>query len=67
MYFLAISSKLVFRLSGDGLGVSTVTAGRIMKGQLQAQTGEEALLEFDKFPHAALIKVRKVVKVTKTQ
>nr|CAB3221345.1 CiAP endoderm-specific alkaline phosphatase precursor [Phallusia mammillata] len=49
-------AKNVIIMIGDGMGVSTVTAGRIMKGQVQGQPGEEALLEFDKFPNAALIK-----------
>jgi len=39
------------------MGVSTVTAARILKGQLQSQSGEEALLEFDKFPSVGLSKV----------
>ncbi|KAG7274917.1 hypothetical protein CRUP_036810 [Coryphaenoides rupestris] len=35
---------------GDGMGVATVTAARILKGQLKGQSGEEGLLEMDKFP-----------------
>ncbi|NXR91412.1 PPBT protein, partial [Hypocryptadius cinnamomeus] len=38
-----------------GMGVSTVTAARILKGQLHGQ-GEESLLEMDKFPFVALAK-----------
>lgn len=38
------------------MGVSTVTAARILKGQLHGQ-GEESLLEMDKFPFVALAKV----------
>ncbi|TRY85449.1 hypothetical protein DNTS_030553 [Danionella cerebrum] len=41
---------------GDGMGVSTVTAARILKGQLNGQSGEEAQLEMDKFPYVALSK-----------
>ena len=41
---------------GDGMGPATVTAGRIYSGQLNHQTGEEANLAFDKFPHVALAK-----------
>ncbi|NXY79677.1 PPBT protein, partial [Glareola pratincola] len=39
-----------------GMGVSTVTAARILKGQLQNRKGEESLLEMDKFPYVALAK-----------
>ncbi|XP_078498678.1 alkaline phosphatase-like [Lissotriton helveticus] len=41
---------------GDGMGVSTVTAARIRKGQLAGQPGEEIQLEMDKFPYVALSK-----------
>lgn len=40
-----------------GMGVSTVTAARILKGQLHHNPGEETRLEMDKFPHVALSKV----------
>lgn len=39
------------------MGVSTVTAARILKGQLQNRKGEESLLEMEKFPYVALAKV----------
>ncbi|NWY00521.1 PPBT protein, partial [Nothoprocta ornata] len=39
-----------------GMGVSTVTAARILKGQLQHGQGEESQLEMDKFPYVALSK-----------
>jgi len=39
------------------MGVPTITAGRILKGQLKSETGEESSLSFDVFPHAAVIKV----------
>lgn len=39
------------------MGVSTVTAARILKGQLHHHTGEETRLEMDKFPFVALSKV----------
>jgi len=41
---------------GDGMGVSTVTAARILDGQLRGQTGEENQLAFERLPHVALIK-----------
>lgn len=39
------------------MGVSTVTAARILKGQLSGHYGEEGQLEMDKFPYVALSKV----------
>ncbi|CAM1323709.1 ALPL (predicted) [Pycnogonum litorale] len=41
---------------GDGMGLSTVTASRILKGQRKGQSGEDADLVFDKFSHVALSK-----------
>ncbi|MEE6482396.1 hypothetical protein FKM82_013233 [Ascaphus truei] len=41
---------------GDGMGISTVTAARILKGQMAGQLGEETQLEMDKFPYVALSK-----------
>lgn len=41
----------------SGMGVPTVTAARILKGQLNGQSGEETLLEMDKFPFVSLAKV----------
>lgn len=43
---------------GDGMGLTTVTAARILRGQQNGQTGEENELAFDKFQHVALAKVR---------
>ena len=44
------------------MGISTVTAARILRGQLKGQLGEENLLEFEKFPHVGLSKVKKYSK-----
>lgn len=49
-------AKNVVLFLGDGMGVSTITAARILKGQLQNKMGEEFLLEMDKFPYVALSK-----------
>ncbi|NWY95128.1 PPBT protein, partial [Loxia curvirostra] len=49
-----VAKNLILFL-GDGMGVSTVTAARILKGQMHGQ-GEESLLEMDKFPFVALAK-----------
>lgn len=40
-----------------GMGVPTVTAARILKGQLEGKSGEETSLVMDTFPHLALSKV----------
>jgi alkaline phosphatase len=45
---------------GDGMGISTVTAARILEGQLRGEPGEENLLAFERLPHVALIKTYNV-------
>ena len=42
---------------GDGMGISTITAARIFKGQLDSRPGEETKLNFQQLPHVALSKV----------
>ncbi|XP_048470864.1 alkaline phosphatase-like [Rhincodon typus] len=49
-------AKNIILFLGDGMGIPTVTAARILKGQLERKTGEEGFLEMDKFPHVALSK-----------
>jgi alkaline phosphatase len=49
-------AKNVILFIGDGMGVSTVTAARILEGQLRGETGEENLLAFERLPHVALLK-----------
>lgn len=51
-------AKNVILFVGDGMGVSTVTAARILKGQRNGQDGEEEKLSFEDFPHVGLSKVR---------
>ncbi len=41
---------------GDGMGVSTVTAARILEGQMHGNPGEENALSFEEFPALALVK-----------
>ncbi|PAA53157.1 hypothetical protein BOX15_Mlig007299g3 [Macrostomum lignano] len=41
---------------GDGMGVPSITVGRILKGQLAGNSGEEEILEFERFPHTGLSK-----------
>jgi alkaline phosphatase len=47
-------AKNVLLFVGDGMGVSTVTAARILDGQQQGKDGEYHRLSFEKFPHLAL-------------
>lgn len=41
---------------GDGMGVTTITAARILQGQRRGEPGEENLLAFERLPHVAMIK-----------
>ncbi|KAK3925023.1 Alkaline phosphatase, tissue-nonspecific isozyme [Frankliniella fusca] len=50
-------AKNVIFMVGDGMGVSTVTAARILRGQRQGRPGEEATLAWDRFPTVGLAKV----------
>ncbi|XP_064824701.1 alkaline phosphatase-like [Oncorhynchus masou masou] len=50
------TAKNLILFLGDGMGIPTVTAARILKGQLSGQSGEETQLEMDKFPFVALSK-----------
>ena len=49
-------AKNIILFIGDGMGISTVTAARILAGQLQGGTGEENILSWEKFPYSALSK-----------
>ena len=39
---------------GDGMGIATVTAARILEGQRRGESGEGNLLAFETLPHVAL-------------
>jgi len=49
-------AKNVILFVGDGMGISTITAARILEGQLAGRPGEENSLSFERFPHVALSK-----------
>ncbi len=49
-------AKNVILFVGDGMGVSTVTASRILDGQLKGRPGEENRLFFETLPYLALSK-----------
>ncbi|UPW17455.1 alkaline phosphatase [Agarivorans sp. TSD2052] len=52
------TAKNVIVFVGDGMGISTQTAARILEGQSKVdnQGGEENYLSFETFPHTALAK-----------
>lgn len=54
------AAKNLILFLGDGMGVTTVTAARILKGQLSNQLGPEYVLAMDKFPYLALSKTYNV-------
>jgi len=49
-------AKNVILFLGDGMGLSTVTAARILEGQLRGERGEENWLAFERLPHVSLVK-----------
>ncbi len=58
--FVPGRTKNVILFVGDGMGVSTVTAARILEGQLRGMDGEENNLSFDLFPYTGLAKTYNV-------
>ncbi|KAL7729498.1 hypothetical protein ACLKA6_007802 [Drosophila palustris] len=56
-------AKNIIIFIGDGMGLSTISAGRIYKGQyLKHGHGEEETLSFDDFPYTGLAKTYNVDK-----
>ena len=49
-------AKNVILFLGDGMGITTITASRILEGQMRGESGEENQLSFEKFPNVALSK-----------
>lgn len=49
-------AKNIILFVGDGMGISTQTAARILQGQQAGNTGEENYLSFETFPHSGLVK-----------
>lgn len=54
------TARNIILFVGDGMGISTLTAGRIYAGQEKGNSGEEGLLSFEHFPHTALVKTYNV-------
>ncbi len=53
-------AKNVILFVGDGMGISTLTASRILEGQMRGESGEENQLSFEQFPSVALSKTYSV-------
>ena len=53
-------AKNVILFVGDGMGISTVTAARILAGQKLGKMGEEHQLSFDRFPFSGFSKTYNV-------
>lgn len=49
-------AKNVILFIGDGMGLTTVTAARILQAQMQGRDGESSQLTFERFPYVALSK-----------
>lgn len=54
-----VAKNILFFL-GDGMGITTYTGARILKGQLENQTGEETVMTMDTFPNVGLAKTYSV-------
>ena len=54
------TARNVILFVGDGMGVSTLTAARILEGQRNGQPGEEGYLSFEEFEYTALVKTYNV-------
>lgn len=50
-------AKNIIIFIGDGMGMASITTGRIFTGQAMGQTGEEYKLAFETFPNSAFSKV----------
>lgn len=50
-------ARNVILFVGDGMGIATVTAARILRGQRLGHSGEDQELAWDKFPAVGLAKV----------
>ncbi|WP_404342269.1 alkaline phosphatase [Pseudoalteromonas mariniglutinosa] len=53
-------AKNVILFVGDGMGISTVTAARILAGQLEGKLGEEHQLSFETLPFSGFAKTYNV-------
>lgn len=49
-------ARNVILFIGDGMSFATVAAGRVLKGQMNGKSGEEAEMVFESWPHLGLAK-----------
>jgi alkaline phosphatase len=49
-------ARNVILFVGDGMGISTITAARILEGQRKGGSGEDNQLSFEEFPQSALVR-----------
>ena len=52
----ATKARNVILFVGDGMGIATVTATRILDGQRRGGSGEDNVLSFERFPYTAFSK-----------
>jgi alkaline phosphatase len=50
-------ARNVILFVGDGMGLATITASRILRGQREGRPGEESRLAWEHFPAVALARV----------
>lgn len=53
-------AKNIILFLGDGMSITTITASRILKGQLQNRSGEDTVMAMDTFPNVGLLKTYSV-------
>ncbi len=53
---VAARARNVILFVGDGMGISTITAARILEGQRRGEAGEDNRLSFEEFPYTALVR-----------
>jgi alkaline phosphatase len=49
-------ARNVILFVGDGMGITTITAARILEGQRRGESGEDNRLSFEDFPNTALVR-----------
>jgi len=49
-------ARNVILFIGDGMGIATITASRILEGQRRGESGEQNHLSFEDFPYSALVR-----------
>ena len=54
------AARNIILFVGDGMGISTITAARILEGQQRGMSGEENSLSFGEFPYSGLAKTYNV-------